>query len=121
MTEHQQNSSAVCHALRPFGTSIFTEMTALAVQAGAINLSQGFPDFEGPKEIRKAAAEAILRGPNQYVPSHGIEALRNAIAHKMARSTLVLPVQGNSFSSDKKSESESFSSQPSSFSIISVR
>ena len=77
--------SFVRKALRPFGTSIFTEMTLLSNQAGAVNLSQGFPDFEGPEEIRRAAAEAIMRGPNQYCPSMGIAPLREAIGLKMKR------------------------------------
>lgn len=49
----------VVRALRPFGTTIFTEMTVLSDNHGAINLSQGFPDFDGPEEIKKRAAEAI--------------------------------------------------------------
>ena len=75
----------VVEALRPFGTSIFTEMTLLANTYGAINLSQGFPDFDGPEEIRKRAAEAIMGGPNQYIPSTGIPELRWAVARKMKR------------------------------------
>ncbi|HDZ91781.1 MAG TPA: aminotransferase class I/II-fold pyridoxal phosphate-dependent enzyme [Deltaproteobacteria bacterium] len=75
----------VVEALRPFGTSIFTEMSVLANTHGAINLSQGFPDFDGPMEIRARASDAILRGPNQYVLSHGIPALRRAVARKMKR------------------------------------
>jgi N-succinyldiaminopimelate aminotransferase len=80
-----KSKGVVVEALRPFGTSIFTEMTVLANTFGAVNLSQGFPDFDGPEEIRKRAAEAILRGPNQYALSTGIPALRQAIARKMAR------------------------------------
>lgn len=72
-------------ALRPFGTTIFTEMTALAKAHKAINLSQGFPDFDGPEEIKKRAAEAIMNGPNQYIPSMGIDALRQAVSRKMKR------------------------------------
>jgi len=72
-------------SLRPFGTSIFTDMTALANGHGAVNLSQGFPDFDGPEEIKKKAADAILRGPNQYAPSTGIPEFRRAIALKMKR------------------------------------
>jgi len=71
--------------LRPFGTSIFTEMSVLANTHGAVNLSQGFPDFDGPREIRAMAADAILRGPNQYVLSHGIPELRRAVTRKMKR------------------------------------
>ncbi len=72
-------------ALRPFGTSIFSEMTALADRWGAVNLSQGFPDFDGPEEIRATAAEALLRGPNQYIASPGLHQLRHAVARKMKR------------------------------------
>jgi N-succinyldiaminopimelate aminotransferase len=75
----------VVEALRPFGTTIFTEMTLLANAHGAVNLSQGFPDFDGPEEIRKRAAEAIMRGPNQYIPSTGIPEMRQAVARKMKR------------------------------------
>jgi N-succinyldiaminopimelate aminotransferase len=75
----------VVKALRPFGTSIFTEMTVLANQYDAVNLSQGFPDQDGPVEVREKAAQAILRGPNQYIPSIGIPELRQAVARKMNR------------------------------------
>jgi len=75
----------VVEALRPFGTSIFTEMSVLANKHGAVNLSQGFPDFDGPEEVRAKAAEAIMRGPNQYALSYGIPALRNAVSEKMKR------------------------------------
>jgi len=75
----------VIKALRPYGTTIFTEMSALARAHHAVDLSQGFPDFDGPEEIRKVAADAILSGPNQYVPSQGIPELRQAIARKMKR------------------------------------
>ena len=72
-------------ALRPFGTSIFTEMTSLANAYHAINLSQGFPDFDGPEAVKAKAAEAIMAGPNQYAPSIGIPELRHAVARKMMR------------------------------------
>jgi N-succinyldiaminopimelate aminotransferase len=72
-------------ALRPYGTSIFTEMSALAVAHNAVDLSQGFPDFDGPEDIRKVAADAIMAGPNQYVPTQGIPELRRAVAGKMKR------------------------------------
>ena len=80
-----EKNEVVVKALRPFGTSIFTEMTVLANEHQAVNLSQGFPDFDGPREIREAAADAILRGPNQYVHSAGLPLLRQAIARKMER------------------------------------
>jgi N-succinyldiaminopimelate aminotransferase len=66
--------------MRPFGTTIFAEMSALAVRTGAVNLGQGFPDTDGPPEMLAAAAEAIATGANQYPPLAGIPALRHAIA-----------------------------------------
>lgn len=80
-----QENGVVVNALRPYGTSIFTEMTVLANAHGAVNLSQGFPDADGPEEIRRRAAEVILRGPNQYALSSGILSLREAVARKMKR------------------------------------
>lgn len=76
---------SVAHKLVPFGVSIFSEMTALANQHQAVNLSQGFPDFDGPDWLKDVAAEAIHKGPNQYAPSHGLPALRQAIAAKTER------------------------------------
>jgi N-succinyldiaminopimelate aminotransferase len=66
--------------MRPFGTTIFTEMSALAVQHGAINLGQGFPDTDGPPEVNEAAVAAIRDGHNQYPPLPGIPPLRAGIA-----------------------------------------
>ncbi|BFU47031.1 pyridoxal phosphate-dependent aminotransferase [Krasilnikovia sp. MM14-A1004] len=66
--------------MRPFGTTIFTEMSALAVRTGAVNLGQGFPDTDGPPEMLAAAAQALNSGANQYPPLAGIPALRAAIA-----------------------------------------
>src|ERR671917_579642 len=63
-----------------FGTSIFTEMTALAVAHGAINLSQGFPDFAGPEHVKQAAEAAIAGDHNQYAPVMGLAQLREAVA-----------------------------------------
>ena len=83
--EMRETEQVVVPALRPFGTSIFTEMSVLANKHGAVNLSQGFPDFDGPRVIREKAAEALLRGPNQYVLSYGISAFREAVARKMKR------------------------------------
>ncbi|MCB9737923.1 MAG: aminotransferase class I/II-fold pyridoxal phosphate-dependent enzyme [Deltaproteobacteria bacterium] len=71
---------ATASRLRPFGTSIFSEMTALATAHGAINLSQGFPDFEGPDSIREAAIAALRGGANQYARSAGRPELAAAIA-----------------------------------------
>lgn len=71
--------------LRPFGESIFSEMSRLAVQHNAINLSQGFPDFDGPDWLKEAAIEAIRHGPNQYAPMPGNPQLRQAIVRKAER------------------------------------
>ena len=71
--------------LRGFGTTIFAEMSALAVATGSINLGQGFPDTDGPSEVADAAVEAIRAGHNQYPPGPGIPALRAAIARHQAR------------------------------------
>ena len=68
--------------LQPFGSSIFAEMTKMAVENNAINLSQGFPDFDGPEFIKQAACEAINAGHNQYANTFGVPALRKAIADK---------------------------------------
>jgi len=62
------------------GTTIFTIMSALAVEHGAINLGQGFPDEDGPLALREAAARALIEGPNQYPPMKGRIELRRAIA-----------------------------------------
>ncbi len=69
--------------LQPFGTTIFAEMSALAVETGAINLGQGFPDTDGPDVVKQAALDAIAAGHNQYPPGIGIPELRTAIrAHQ---------------------------------------
>jgi aspartate/methionine/tyrosine aminotransferase len=67
------------------GTTIFTVMSALAVQHGAINLGQGFPDYDGPSDVIHAAAAALLDGRNQYPPMTGLPELRNAVAHHNRR------------------------------------
>ncbi|MGH8959474.1 MAG: aminotransferase class I/II-fold pyridoxal phosphate-dependent enzyme [Acidimicrobiia bacterium] len=68
--------------LQPFGSTIFSEITHRAVTAGAINLGQGFPNFDGPAFVKEAAIEAIRRGMGQYAPSNGLPALVNAIADR---------------------------------------
>ncbi|MEU6243474.1 pyridoxal phosphate-dependent aminotransferase [Streptomyces sp. NPDC047024] len=72
--------------LAEFGTTIFAEMSALAVATGSINLGQGFPDTDGPEEIREAAVRALRDGRgNQYPPGPGVPELRNAIAAHQER------------------------------------
>src|ERR1700744_2326134 len=69
--------------LSGLGTTIFTEMTALAVRTGAINLGQGFPDTDGPSAVIEAAVAALRGGENQYAPLPGVPALREAVfAHQ---------------------------------------
>lgn len=66
--------------VRHFGTTVFSEFSRLAQQHGAVNLGQGFPDFDGPEEIKRAAQDAIAHGVNQYAMGQGALELRNAIA-----------------------------------------
>jgi len=65
--------------LEGLGTTIFTEMTALAQRTGAINLGQGFPDTDGPIEVIEAAVTALRGGENQYAPLGGVQSLREAV------------------------------------------
>ncbi|MHC4548660.1 MAG: aminotransferase class I/II-fold pyridoxal phosphate-dependent enzyme [Planctomycetota bacterium] len=67
-------------ALEPFGTTVFTVYSRLAREEGAINLGQGFPDFDGPEWIQDAARDAMRRGHNQYAIGHGATRLRRAVA-----------------------------------------
>jgi N-succinyldiaminopimelate aminotransferase len=71
--------------LAGFGTTIFTEMSALAERTGAINLGQGFPDYDGPPEVLEAAQAAIRTGRNQYAPLPGVAPLRDAVAEHQQR------------------------------------
>ena len=71
--------------LRPYATTIFAEMSALAARIGAVNLGQGFPDEDGPAAMLEAARTAITDGVNQYPPGPGILALREAIARQRKR------------------------------------
>jgi N-succinyldiaminopimelate aminotransferase len=66
--------------LRPFTTTIFATMSELAATTGAVNLGQGFPDTDGPEELREVAVAAIREGRNQYPPGNGIPELRDAVA-----------------------------------------
>ena len=66
--------------LQPFTTTIFATMSELALATGSVNLGQGFPDTDGPEELREVAVTAIREGRNQYPPSQGIPELREAVA-----------------------------------------
>ena len=79
MTNH------MAHRIRSFGTSVFTEMSALALRHNAINLSQGFPDFAAPEFIKQHAIKAIQADFNQYAPSNGMRSLHEAIGRSWQR------------------------------------
>jgi L-glutamine---4-(methylsulfanyl)-2-oxobutanoate aminotransferase len=73
----------VARRLEPFGVTVFTEITALAGERGAINLGQGFPDWDGPEFAKQAAIASMSEGgADQYPPSPGIPALRRALADR---------------------------------------
>jgi N-succinyldiaminopimelate aminotransferase len=71
--------------LAGLGTTIFTEMSALALRTGAINLGQGFPDTDGPTAVIDAAVGALRGGENQYAPLPGVPALREAVLEHQRR------------------------------------
>ncbi len=81
----QQLQGPLSGKLAGFGTTIFAEMTALALRHQAVNLGQGFPDFDGPEFLKRAAIDAIAAGRNQYARSHGVPELNAAIAEHRAR------------------------------------
>ena len=78
MREHAQR-------LTGLGTTIFAEMSALAVRTGSVNLGQGFPDTDGPDSLLEDAIAAIRAGANQYPPGRGVPALRQAIVDHQKR------------------------------------
>jgi N-succinyldiaminopimelate aminotransferase len=75
----------LAHRLDGLATTVFAEMSALAVRTGAINLGQGFPDTDGPSMVIDTAVDALRNGRNQYPPGLGIPELRDAIAHHQRR------------------------------------
>jgi methionine transaminase len=79
-------ASMIISKLPNVGTTIFTRMSQLAAETGALNLSQGFPDFDGPQALRDAVGRHIAAGHNQYAPMTGLPALREQVAAKIARS-----------------------------------
>ena len=76
------------------GTTIFTVMSQMAAEHQAINLSQGFPDFDGPKKLLDAVGQYIAQGANQYAPMTGVPTFRDEIANKVAK------LYGNTVSSE---------------------
>ena len=82
----QQGIPMITSKLPNVGTTIFTQMSQLAAETGALNLSQGFPDFDGPQALRDAVGRHIASGHNQYAPMTGLPALRQQVAAKIARS-----------------------------------
>jgi N-succinyldiaminopimelate aminotransferase len=79
------DSPYLVERMQGFGTTIFAEMSALAVATDSINLGQGFPDEDGPAEVLDAAVAAIRAGHNQYPPGIGIPELRHAVAAHQAK------------------------------------
>ena len=71
--------------LAGFGTTIFAEMSALALRTESVNLGQGFPDTDGPREVAEIAAKAVMEGPNQYPPLLGQPDLLEAVAEHQER------------------------------------
>lgn len=78
------NSLIVQSKLPNLGTTIFSQMSATAQEHQAINLSQGFPDFDGPHYLQERTAYHVAQGANQYAPMTGVQPLREAIADKTA-------------------------------------
>jgi L-glutamine---4-(methylsulfanyl)-2-oxobutanoate aminotransferase len=80
-------SSQVARSLAPFGETIFTEISRLALQHNAVNLGQGFPNFDGPDFVKQAAIDAINAGQGQYARMFGIPDLNRAIAERFSATT----------------------------------
>src|SRR6202795_3440643 len=80
-----QPKSFLSHKVAHFTESVIREMTRQAMLHGAVNLSQGFPDFPAPALIKSAAQDAIAADINQYAITWGAKSLRNAIAEKFSR------------------------------------
>src|SRR5262245_19476027 len=72
----------IARSLAPFGETIFTEMSRLALKHNAVNLGQGFPNFDGPAFVKQAAMDAINAGHNQYARMFGLPELNRAIANR---------------------------------------
>lgn len=88
MTTPWQRTAEGANLLSPtgnLGVTIFEEITTLASQTGAINLGQGFPDQDGPQQIKDKVVEAVRDGANQYAPGKGLASLREAVARHQGR------------------------------------
>ncbi|MCW8846205.1 MAG: aminotransferase, partial [Gammaproteobacteria bacterium] len=75
---------ALSSKLPGVGTTIFTLMSQLANESGALNLSQGFPEFDAPQALRDALSRHVNSGQNQYAPMTGVPALREQVARKIS-------------------------------------
>ncbi|HEX2175142.1 MAG TPA: pyridoxal phosphate-dependent aminotransferase [Nocardioidaceae bacterium] len=82
MTTPSERMASRLHGL---GTTVFAEMSALALRTGAVNLGQGFPDTDGPETVIEAAVKALQSGRNQYAPGIGVPELRSAVAEHQRR------------------------------------
>lgn len=80
----------VAKRLEKFKTTIFTQMSMLAIKHGAINLGQGFPNFDGPEFVKEAAIHAIKEGKNQYARGYGVPDLNSAIAERFLKDTALV-------------------------------
>ena len=78
-------SPRMARRLQSIPPTIFSEMSALALRTGSVNLGQGFPDQDGPRSVVEAAVEALRTGHNQYAPGTGVPELRDAVAAHQAR------------------------------------
>jgi N-succinyldiaminopimelate aminotransferase len=78
-------SDRMAARLHGLGTTIFAEMSALALRTGSVNLGQGFPDTDGPDTVIEAAVKALQSGRNQYAPGIGVPELRTAVAEHQRR------------------------------------
>ncbi|MDO8386173.1 MAG: aminotransferase class I/II-fold pyridoxal phosphate-dependent enzyme, partial [Polaromonas sp.] len=83
MTTVQERTPVLQTKLPAVGTTIFTVMSTLATEKGAVNLGQGFPDFECDPKLVGAVTDAMTRGLNQYPPMTGVPVLREAVAAKL--------------------------------------
>ncbi|KAJ7959112.1 Aminotransferase [Quillaja saponaria] len=86
-TQKTQQPLQVAKRLEKFKTTIFTQMSMLAIKHGAINLGQGFPNFDGPEFVKEAAIQAIRDGKNQYARGYGVPDLNSAIAERFKKDT----------------------------------